>query len=82
MESIDEDYMTVPTPFSPYEKIEEPLLQLTDSQTEASPTSPGKGTPATLCKPCQNQRNTTLATVVRDLLRGNLLDCLKTPRKL
>ena len=49
-----------PTPFSPYEKIEEPFLQMTNLQTEAdpcctasssriaNPVSPEKGTSATL----------------------------------
>ncbi len=53
-----------PTPFSPDEKIEEPLLELTNSQPEAdqccpasspqiaNPASPGKGTPVTLRTPC------------------------------
>jgi len=74
MEYINEDCMTdasdpsYPTPFSPHEKIEEPFLQMTNSQTEAdpccpasspqvaNPVSPGKGTPAALCESCREPK--------------------------
>jgi len=74
MEYINEDCMTdasdpsYPTPFSPHEKIKEPFLQMTNSQTEAdprcpvsspqvaNPVSPGKGTPAALCESCREPK--------------------------
>jgi len=105
MEYINEDCMTdasdlsYPTPFPPYEKIEEPFLQMTNSRTEAdpccpasspqlaNPVSPGKGTPAALCESCREPKKhrkrgmsdyNTLDTVVENLPRSNLLNCLKT----
>jgi len=74
MEYINEDCMTdasdlsYPMTCSPHKKIEEPFLQMTNSQTEADPycpalspqvanhVSPGKGTPAALCESCREPK--------------------------
>ncbi len=75
MEFINEDCMTddasnpsYPTPSSSYEKDEESLLQVINSQTEADTScpesspqiansaSPGKGTTTTLCESCRRSK--------------------------
>jgi len=74
MEYINEDCMTDASdlsfsmPCSPHEKIEEPCLQMANSQTEADPCCPalspqvanhvssGKGTPVALCRSCQEPK--------------------------
>ena len=87
-----------PTPFSLYENVGEPFLQMTNSQTETDsccPASspqvanlvfPGKGTPAAFCKLRRESKkhgkrrdleHNTLDTVVQNLPRSNLLDCLE-----
>ena len=93
MEYMNEDCMTdasdsyYPTPFLPYENIGEPFLQMTNSQTETDPAFPRKGAPAAFCKlrreskkhgKRRNLEHNTLDTVVQNLPRSNLLDCLET----
>ena len=86
MEYINEDCMTdasnpsYPTPFSSSGKIEEPLLQITNLQTEAdpycpasspqiaNPISPGKG----MCKAC----HVVISSIASKVTGGDIYDAL------
>jgi len=86
MEYVNEDCVTdasdlsYPIPGSLYEKIEEPFLQMTNSQAEADPcclaSSPPciseTGTPAALCQSCREpKKHHKRRTSFRDALEKN-----------